>query len=293
MVIGVKKIIILTLLLIILVGCEDIRRMRAPTLPPGPVSEAPQPHPNTMKITVPEGFTLPRIGMMLEEKGIASAHEFVAATQNGDFNDFTMIAQLPYDPGRCFLLEGYLYPDTYEIYLDEPLDSIIRRMLSNAQTRYGHVFAENPNQTGYTMDEIITIASIIEKEAFGPEQMPMISSVLHNRLNIGMKLQCDVTIHYIRGVIYPFSTDENPERFWDIYDTYTCPALPPGAICNPSSAAVRAALNPAASSYLFFVTDDYLDFYYSETYEEHLANIAIAEAKNELKRLEEEAGTAG
>ena len=111
--------------------------------------------------------------------------------------------------------------------------------------------------------------------------MNLVSSVLHNRLDINMMLQCDVTIIYVRGAIFPFTDESEHERFRLAYCTYNTPALPPGPICNPSSAAVRAALNPADSSYIFFITDDFHDFYFGETWDDHLANLAAAYIRNQ------------
>ena len=126
------------------------------------------------------------------------------------------------------------------------------------------------------VDEIITIASIVQEEATSPE-MARVSSVLHNRLDDGMQLQCDVTIAYLKNSVMPY-LDGDVERYNAYYNTYKCPALPTGPICSPGMDAVIAALNPAYTDYLFFVTDkaDPTVFYYSGDYDEHLKNCETA-----------------
>lgn len=234
--------------------------------------------PPTVRLTVPEGYTLARIGMTLEEMEICTAEEFVAASEALDVHDYSLLMEQPEDPGRCFALEGYLYPDTYEIYINEEPAEIIRRMLANMEGKINDALRGEIAQSGYGADEILAMASIIEKEAFGPEQMPLISSVLHNRLEIGMRLQCDVTRSYVRNVIAHFA--EAPEQYETFYDTYQCAALPAGAICNPSLQAIQAALRPAESDYYYFVTDSEGSYYYGETWEDHLVNIEMAESVN-------------
>lgn len=222
--------------------------------------------PSIIKVVVPEGYTLPKIGMLLEEKKICTAEQFVEAAQNGDYSNYSFIANQSSGTNRCFRLEGYLFPDTYEIYTSETPEEIIRRMLSNTEQRLASVLSTVQN-SGYTLDQLITLASIIEKEALGHDQMRGISSVLQNRLNQGMKLECDVTINYVEYVIKPFiSGDKN--RFNSDYNTYKCSALPAGAICNPGIDAIQAALNPDSTNYLFFLTKDG-QLYLSETFEAH------------------------
>lgn len=236
--------------------------------------------PITFTLVVPEGYTLARIGMVLEDKGVCTADEFIAATQNGDFADYPLIAEQTERSERCFNLEGYLFPDTYDVYYQETPDSIIRKMLDHTEQKINADLRAEIAESGYTVDEIITMASIIEKEAFGDEHMPNISSVLHNRLDSGMRLQCDVTITYVEGAIKPFiSGDVN--RFNSFYNTYKCAALPAGAICNPGLTAIKAAIRPADTDYLYFVTDSESNYYYAATWEEHEANVAVALGDND------------
>lgn len=227
-----------------------------------------------LKLVVPEGFTLARIGMRLEEMEVCTAKEFIAASQEGDFSEFSLIAEQQPNENRCFVLEGYLFPDTYEIYYNETPDSIIRKMLTNNERKYTLEIRKAIEETGLTVDEIITLASIIEKEAYErsdrpvPEEMPKISSILYNRMNDDMMLQCNVTATYSRWVLGEF-VENGFDRYNDYYNTYHTKGLPAGAICNPGIDAINAAIYPADTKYLFFLTDKDKNFYYSETYEEH------------------------
>lgn len=229
--------------------------------------------PLTFKLTIPEGYTLARIGMTLEEMGVCTAAEFLDAAQTGDYSAYPLVAQQAYDENRCFKLEGYLFPETYEFYTGATADDVIRTMLDHMESRITEDLRAEIAQSGYTFDQILTLASIIEKEALGAEQMPMISSVLHNRLAAGMQLQCDVTIKYVEGAIKPF-IDGDIDRYNSYYNTYKCPALPAGAICNPSYDAILAALRPETSDYYYFLTDADGNYYYAATLEEHNANRA-------------------
>lgn len=222
----------------------------------------------TVRITIPEGYTLARVGMMLEEQGFCTVDEFIDITQNGDFSAYSLVAQQQPDENRCFRLEGYLFPDTYEVYTTDTLQTIIGKILEHTEQKIDASLREQIAASGYTVDEILTMASIIEKEAFGHGAMAEISSVLHNRLDIGMMLQCDVSIVYVEGAIKPFITGDI-DRYNEHYNTYKCPALPSGAICNPGMDAIKAALNPADTDYLYFVTDSDKNYLFSGTYEGH------------------------
>lgn len=128
------------------------------------------------------------------------------------------------------------------------------------------------DKLGYTMDEIIAIASIIQKEADIIGEMNKVSSVIHNRLNASYnRLECDVTIHYLEKYVKPYLT-EDKDKYNELYNTYKCYGLPAGPICNPGIAAIKAALYPEDTDYMFFVTDSDMNYYYAATYEEHLAN---------------------
>ncbi len=227
---------------------------------------------DTFTLVVPEGYTLARIGLTLEEMGICTTDEWIAATQEGDYSAYSLIAEITPDVNRCFTLEGYLFPATYEFATTASIDDIIRTMLNTTEQRIDESLHAQIAASGYTVNEILALASMIEKESFGVEVMPMVSSVFHNRLDQGMQLQSDVTINYVEGAIKPFITGD-VDRYNDYYNTYTTPALPAGPICNPGISAIQAAVAPAQTDYLFFVTDMNKEFYFEASYDAHLANI--------------------
>lgn len=247
-----------------------------PSVPEDDAVESPSPQgPKIIKLTVPEGYTLARVGMLLEEHAVCTVDAFITAAQEGDYSDYPLAASIPRSSERCFDLEGYLFPDTYEIYSTDAPDAIIRKMLDHTEKKITAELRTKIAQSGYTVDQILTLASIIEKESFGHEIMPLVSSVLHNRLDMGMKLQCDVTITYVEGAIKPFiSGDIN--RYNAYYNTFKCPALPSGPICNPGIAAIQAALAPATTAYIYFVTDQDKNYLFAETWEGHEENLVKA-----------------
>ena len=239
------------------------------TVPPqgggGETSSGPE-EPNTVRVTIPEGYSTAQIFQRLEEKGVCSAAELFATVNTYDFSYYPLVAQIGTTGtgNRCFRLEGYLFPNTYEFYLNDKPENAIGVLLRGAQSK---ITAARP---GYTIDETLTVASLIERETNDPAQMANVASVIYNRLESGMKLQIDATIVYVERYIKPYiSGDIN--RYNADYNTYKCPGLPAGPICNPGSAALNAAVNPAQTDYLYFVTGGGQTLYAS-TYEEHQQN---------------------
>jgi conserved hypothetical protein, YceG family len=283
--------IIFLLLLLLLAACgeygrqeqtaQEIQEEADPAPEQAQASAAPEgTGANIFLLTIPEGYTLARIAMTLEEAGICTVEEFIAAAQEGDYSGFPLVAMQEPSETRCFKLEGYLYPDTYEIYTFDTPQAIIGKMLTRMEEKITPAIRAEIEASGYTTDQMITLASIIEKEAFGEEHMPAISSVLHNRLAINMRLQCDVTIVYVTGAIQPF-IDGDKDRYNAHYNTYRCAGIPAGAICNPSVEAILAALRPQETDYIFFVTDENKDYFFAATWEEHQANVAVAMPRTE------------
>lgn len=234
-----------------------------------------EPTKNTVSVTFPEGYTVTQTAELLEEKGVCSKADFLAAVNNISELDYKFIADIKNTDKRAFALEGYIFPDTYEFYLGESADKALSRFLKNTDRKLTDEMYQKAKDLGYSMDEIITIASIIQKEAGIKKEMPKVSSVLHNRLNDSYnKLECDVTINYLTKYVIPYLEGENADRYNEYYNTYKCKGLPAGAICNPGIEAINAALEPADTKYMFFVTDktDTSKYYYAETYKEHLKN---------------------
>lgn len=257
----------------------------APTSPPPtttpPTTQAPKPTTPptaaTVNVTIPEGFTLPQIAARLEEKGVCSKDAFLEMAQTYDFSYYSLIGALPDNPHRCFTLEGYLFPNTYNFYKGMKPQDAIGVLLRGAQAGIGDKYA----YPGMSTHELVILASIIEKEASGAADRKLISGVLHNRLEKGWKLQADPTINYVEQAIKPNITGDK-DRYSAYYNTYRCAALPAGPICNPGASALDAAANPTRTAYMFFVSDKVTgEIYYAVTGEEHEANLIKAGYKVE------------
>lgn len=232
---------------------------------------------NVVRVTFPEGSTVSQIALLLEEKGVCSAAEFMAEANNPlNLEGFTFSISNPEE--RSFLLEGYLFPDTYEFYRNESAASAIKRFLKNSQAKLTNSIAARSSELGYTVDEILTLASIIQEEAGDPSEMGKVSSVLHNRLNSDRfpRLQCDVATFYLRDYVKPYVDEARYEKLVDLYNTYNCENLPAGPITNSGIDAVNAALYPEETDYYFFVTDSAGAYLYAETWNEHQENCDIA-----------------
>lgn len=211
---------------------------------------------STVKLTIPEGYSVSQIFDLLVKKGICtSTAGLYDAMDNYDYTvNYPLIKELEVNPNRCFRLEGYLYPDTYEFKLLSKPEDAIGKFLRNSKVKITEADKQRAAELGYSINEILTIASIIEKEAGNKSMMPDISSVLHNRLNIKMKLQVDCSVYYVERYIKPYiSGDIN--RYNSYYNTRKCAALPAGPICNPGRAAINAALYPSTTDYLYFYSD--------------------------------------
>lgn len=236
----------------------------------------------TVKITFVEGANAYEIATQLEEEGVCSADEFLENLENTDFG-YTFMDDISDSDLRFRHWEGYLFPDTYEFYVGENVDSVARRFFDNFSTKITAQMKERMEELGITLDETITLASMIQKEAggvHGIDEMKRVSSVFHNRLNTPEaypKLQSDVTREYVNRFIKPFLDYTNQEMY-DAYNTYACDGLPVGPICSPSEDAIQAALYPTQSNNYFFVTDVNENFYYAETIDEHSRNVAKSQS---------------
>lgn len=201
--------------------------------------------------TVPEGFSLEQIGDRLDAKGITTKSAFMNAVENGRYG----YKFLDYIPDRNLKLQGYLFPATYEVYADASAEDIVSTMLEKFDQVFKDEYYTQLEKLGMTLDEVVTIASIIEKEVKVPEERPLVSGVIYNRLDINMNLQMCSTIMYVLDV------DRNRVLYSDLeidspYNTYRFPGLPVGPIANPGEASLIAALYPDDNNYLYFVLTD-------------------------------------
>ncbi len=207
---------------------------------------------NTVQVTIPEGDNLKQIAAIMAEAGICTEEEFLDETQNGSF-DYDFISDQPRDEHR---LEGFLYPDTYMFYQDAGAHAVIDKLLQQFEEVYNRTSASADKSvtSKYSQLELVTVASLVEREARLDEERPLVASVVYNRLDQGMKLQFCSTVQYALGKVKQrlYNSDlqiESP------YNTYLYDGLPPGPIASPGEASLKAALNPETTDYLFFVAD--------------------------------------
>ncbi len=232
--------------------------------------------PSTVKITIPEGYSVAQVFDLLVKKGVCTSTEgLYDAMENYDYTvNYPLIKELQENPNRCFRLEGYLYPDTYEFKLLSKPEDTIGKFLRNSKVKITDADKQRAAELGYSMNEILTIASMIEKEAGNKTHMTDISAVIHNRLKIKKKLELDCATYYVERYIKPNITGDI-NRYNSFYNTYKCPALPAGPICNPGRAAINAALNPSSADYLYFYSDSNGEYHFSKEYVKYPAENTV------------------
>ena len=236
----------------------------------------------TTRLVVTEGRTVEEIAAILRDsKEITTAPETFPALcrDSATFAKYPFLAELSKAGERRYVLEGYLFPDTYDIYVDSTPEEILDKMLTRYYEIYSGEWVDRAQELNLTRDQVMTLASIIEREAGDPEDFTKVSAVFHNRLQNGMKLESCATLNYITGQDrYAFSADEM--AIVSPYNTYLNDGLPIGPICNPGAAAIRAALYPdeefLSEGYLYFCNANPKEtrkLVFSKTYEEHKANV--------------------
>jgi UPF0755 protein len=219
------------------------------------------------QITFPEGYNIFEMAELIESKGLARRAEFLTLVRDGRLIQELLGEELP-------SLEGYLFPETYSYTKYTPLVSVVRGMVARFKEAYALTGHEATG--GMTRHQLVTLASVIEKETGAPEERPLISSVFHNRLKKSIKLQSDPTIIY--GIWMATGNYKNNITRADIlsptpYNTYTVPALPFGPIANPGRDALIAAFRPAESPFLYFVSKNDGTHTFSETLAAHNAAV--------------------
>jgi UPF0755 protein len=227
-------------------------------------------------VTIPEGKRAEEVAALLEESGVVDSETFMAVVRNGS-TAYDFLADRPADAPAS--VEGYLFPETYRIPVDYDATQIVDLLLSTFGERFTAEMREAAADEGLTVHQVVTLASIVEREAVVAEERPIIASVYLNRLEQGMYLQSDPTVQYALGY------QEDAGQWWKIpmsleedvqvdspYNTYMYPNLPPGPICSPGLASIQAVLDPAETPYLFFFSKFDGSHAFAETYEEHLRN---------------------
>jgi UPF0755 protein len=212
------------------------------------------------RVTIREGLSVWEIGKLVEEAGVMPKVDFDKAVADAKL---LSVAGL-----NATSFEGYLFPDTYFFSRPTTPKSVVFSMLEQGEKNWPPEYTERADELNFTRHEILTIASIIEKESGNVDEQPLISSVFHNRLNQGMKLQADPTVIY--GIPnFNGNLTKQDLQTPSPYNTYTNFGLPPGPIANPGATAIKAALYPKETSFLFFVADGKGNHVFSTTLQEH------------------------
>ncbi|MER1994700.1 MAG: endolytic transglycosylase MltG, partial [Eubacteriales bacterium] len=235
-------------------------------------------NPLVRNITLIPGETVEEFAAKLVKNGVLEDDKaFLAACRDGKaFREYYYIDDVltsGHPEERKYVLEGYLSPNTYEVYVTASAEEIIRKLLSQTEAAFPVELQDRAEELGLTMDQTLTLASLIEKEA-KESDFARVSAVFHNRLKANMRLESDVTIHYITG-IRKMALADSDLTVNSPYNTYQVNGLPVGPICNPSPAAIRAALYPdetmIAEKYLYFCAKEPEsgELYFSKTLDQH------------------------
>lgn len=252
----------------------------------------------TITLQFTEGMTVLDVAEQLYDSGVTSDKEkFLQLCNSSEFDeDYGFIADIEDNEERIYKLEGYLFPDTYEFYVDEDPALTISRFLDNFDTRVCKTKLELAGysekitiedfaaRNGKSVDEIVNIASIVQGEAANVDDMFNVASVIENRLERGASMDIH-TLGMDSTQFYPYNSyEEIPEdireTFESAYETYDREGLPPGAICSPGLDAITAAVNPNSTNYFYFChglgADGEITSYYAESFYEHQANLVAA-----------------
>ena len=216
------------------------------------------------RITIPEGLALGEIAQRLEENGFGDEEKFLQAMQNIDLLG-------DWDPVADQNLEGYLFPETYFFPRGVDEREIVQSMVSHFREIWTQEYSRRAQELEFSIREVITLASLIEKETSLSGERPLVSAVFHNRLRQNLKLACDPTVIYAVNLIKEFDGVINQSDL-DLdspYNTYLSPGLPPGPISNPGLDSIEAALYPADVEYLYFVSTNEASHIFSINYRDH------------------------
>ena len=225
----------------------------------------------SVKVTIPEMSSVDDIAEILEENGVCTKSDFINEVQNGEFG-YDFIDDIPVD-NVYYRLEGYLFPETYDFYnfdSEECAHLAVEKMLKTLDDKLTDEMRQKISESGYTLHEIMTMASIVELEAGGsPDEMANVAAVFYNRL----ESDDFTTLGSSPTRKYPYGGGK--------YNTYESPGLPPGPLCSPSLKSIEASIEPTEDfDYYYFVTDASMKFYYNKTLAEHNSTIARLQATN-------------
>lgn len=233
--------------------------------------------PESVKVTIPEGLTYKQIVKTFAKKGLAIEDKFDRAMKYEQY-DYDFVKQIKNVNNREFILEGYLFPDTYEFSMNADEKTIIKVMLENFNSKLTKEHYNRAKELGMSIDQVITLASVIEREASNSQDRRLVSAVFHKRLKSNdptiKKLQSCATLQYIflnqEGKVHDTITYEDTQVD-NAYNTYLHAGLPPGPICSPGIDSINAALYPDEDTdYMFFIATPDGKTKFSKTYAEHL-----------------------
>ena len=232
---------------------------------------------NTVKISIPEGYNVRQIIALMDKYGVNTAEKLTDAAMNSDFN-YSFIDNNK--KGDLTRLEGYLFPDTYEFFVDEDPTHALSRLLDNFNTKMSDELMQKVEASGYSLNQILTIASLIEKETDGTDR-ENIASVIYNRLNnIGEtyhKLQIDASLIYGLGDNYTGTLTSSDLNYNTPYNLSMYEGLPPTPIANPGLASIQAALEPAQTNYYFYALGKDGVHHFFKTYAEHSSFVSSSQ----------------
>lgn len=230
---------------------------------------------DSVRFTIPEGFHVEQIAKHLADMGLVDEQRFLQVVNEGDFSQFAFIRDLPEEKDRKYRLEGFLFPETYEVVKGATEEEIITTMLRQFEKEFKDEWLEELEKKQMTLYDALKLASIVEREAVLDEERKTIAGVFINRLRDNWLLQSCATVQFVLGkqrdrLLLEDLEVESP------YNTYINPGLPPSPIANPGRKSIEAVIYPEEHDYYFFVTrkDGSGGHHFAKTYEEHLRNDA-------------------
>jgi len=218
-------------------------------------------------VTLLEGWTVAEMDEYLVKRDLIKPGELIAYSDDFAQKDYFFLFDRPKNAD----LQGYLYPDTYRVYAQTTAADLARKMLDNFDAKLTPEMRAAIKKQKKSIFEVVTLASIVEKEMFGYENRRVVADIFSKRLKAGMALQSDATVNFVtkKGIAAPSLDDLKVESQ---YNTYKYPGLPPGPICNPSIEAIRAVIYPAQTSYWYFLNTPQGEIIFSKTHDEHVQN---------------------
>lgn len=228
-------------------------------------------------ITIIPGWDLRDMAEYFEKEGIASQAEFFAlvgepakfTTVSSTFSEYSLLKSKPNNVS----LEGYLAPETYRIYKNEKIESVVKRLLDYREKQFTLQMLQDIQVSGRTVHEVLTLASILEKEVKTPEDRKKVADIFLKRIDAGWGLQADSTVHYLSGREGDVFTKAKERQIDSLWNTYKYRDLPPGPISSPSRSAIEAAIYPEKNNYYYFLTTPEGEVKYAKTLDEHNANV--------------------